>query len=236
MRELLVAGRRRVHEVWVSDAIERSGLVDEIADLAARHGVPLRPVARPRLDSMARTEAPQGVVARADPLAETDLGSLARAVPGGPVPFLVALDGVTDPHNVGALLRTAECAGATGVVFPRRRSAHVTPTVAKAASGAIEHLAMALVPGIPAALSELGRAGVWAVGLDARGDQSLFDLAVGAEPVVLVVGAEGRGLAPLARRRCDVVASIPQRGAVASLNVAVAGAIGCYEVARRRMA
>jgi 23S rRNA (guanosine2251-2'-O)-methyltransferase len=236
VRELLAAGRRRVRDVWLSEGLERSRLVGEIAELAAARGVPLRTVARARLDAEARTDAPQGVLARAEPLPEADLDSLARAAPAGPAPFLVALDGVTDPHNLGALLRTAECAGATGIVLPRHRSVHVTPTVAKAAAGAIEHLPMAVVPGIPAALSELRRAGVWAVGLDVDADQSLFDLAVATEPVVLVLGAEGRGLAPLARQRCDVVASIPQRGAVASLNVSVAGAIGCYEVARRRMA
>ncbi len=236
MRELLAAGRRRVREVWVSEGLDRSRPVAEITDLAARRGVPVRSVARARLDAAARTDSPQGVLAHAEPLQEVDLDALASGAPGGPAPFLVALDGVTDPHNLGAILRTAECAGATGVVLPRHRSVHVTPTVAKAASGAIEHLAMAVVPGIPAALVQLRRFGVWAVGLDVDGAENLFELSVATEPVVLVLGAEGRGLAPLARQRCDVVASIPQQGAVASLNVAVAGAIGCYEIARRRMA
>ena len=235
VHELLAAGRRRVRDVWISEGVPGGGPLADIAALAARRGVPVRSVPRARLDSTARTDAPQGVLAHAEPLQEADLDALARAAPGRSPPFLVVLDGVTDPHNLGAILRTAECAGATGVVLPRHRSVHVTPTVAKAASGAIEHLPMAVEPGIPAALGRLRRAGVWTVGLDVGAGESLFGLALATEPVALVLGAEGRGLAPLARQRCDVVVSIPLHGAVSSLNVAAAGALGCYEVARRRI-
>ena len=124
---------------------------------------------------------------------------------------------------------------ATGVVLPRHRAAHVTPTVAKAAAGAVEHLPIALVSGLPSALSRLKELGVWSVGLDGAGDTSLFgDLAVATEPVCLVLGAEGKGLSRLVRERCDVLAAIPLRGALASLNVSAAAAVACYEVARRR--
>ncbi|MDQ3306059.1 MAG: 23S rRNA (guanosine(2251)-2'-O)-methyltransferase RlmB, partial [Actinomycetota bacterium] len=149
-------------------------------------------------------------------------------------PFLVFLDGITDPQNLGALLRTAEGAGVSGVVLPRHRAAHITPTVAKAAAGAVEHLPMAVVGGLPTALAQARQAGVWTVGLDSGGDSSLFDLSLAAEPVALVLGAEGRGLGRLVRDRCDVVASIPLRGALPSLNVAAAAALACFEVTRRR--
>ncbi len=148
--------------------------------------------------------------------------------------FLVALDGVTDPRNLGAVLRCAETAGATGVVLPRHRSARVTPAVTKAAAGAIEYLPIASVAGIPAMLDRASRKGVWSVGLDEGGSQSLFDLNLTDQPIVLVLGAEGRGLARLTRDRCDVLAHIPMRGRVASLNVAAAAALACHEVARRR--
>ena len=191
-------------------------------------------VPRAKLERAARTDAPQGVLARARPLEEVELDTLCRAR-AGVSPFLLVLDGVTDPHNVGALLRTAECAGVTGVVLPRHRAVHVTPTVAKVAAGSIEHLAMAVVPGVPNALRQLDDLGVTSVGLDATASTSLFEL--GIEPgaaVALVMGAEGRGLAALTRRRCSALAAIPQFGALGSLNVAAAGAVACFELARRR--
>ena len=238
VRELLIAGKRRVRDVWISEGLDESALLAEIVGLAEDARVPVRRVPRTRLDAEARTDAPQGVVAHAEPLAEIDIERLTktRARPPGPArkPFLIALDGITDPHNLGALLRTAECAGATGVVLPRHRSAHVTPTVAKAAAGAIEYLPMAVVPGLPAALTTLKGRGVWTVGLDADADTSLFDLEVATEPVAIVLGAEGTGLSRLVRQRCDVVVAIPQLGAIESLNVSAAGALACYVVARRR--
>jgi predicted rRNA methylase len=151
-------------------------------------------------------------------------------------PFLVLLEGVTDPQNLGAILRSAECAGATGVAVPRHRSVHVTPAVTKAAAGAIEHLRMALVSGVPSALQALERLGVMTVGLDERGTSSLYELELGDRPVALVLGSEGSGLSQLARRRCDVLCRIPLGGELPSLNVSAAAAVACFEVARQRMA
>lgn len=233
MRELLIAGRRRVRELLVSDDRDDARPLQDLVDLATGEGVPVRIVSGRRLLAEARTDAPQGVVARAAPVREHDLDDLA-ATRDGVAPFLVALDGVTDPGNLGAVLRSAECAGATGVVLPRHRAAHLTPAATKAAAGAIEHLPMAVVGGLPTALASLRDHGVWIVGLDAGGDRSLFELEVGPEPVCLVLGAEGRGLSRLVRQRCDVVASIPLRGQLGSLNVAAAAALACYEVARHR--
>jgi 23S rRNA (guanosine2251-2'-O)-methyltransferase len=234
VRELLRARRRPIRDVWVSETLDESAVVAEILDLAAEAGVPIRRVARARLDAEARTEAPQGVLAHARPLAEADLADLCRA--GTVAPFVLVLDGVTDPQNLGALLRTGDAAGVTGVVLARHRAAHVTPAVTKAAAGAIEHLPMAVVPGIPAALSTLREAGIWTIGLAGDATDRLWDLQVGTEPLALVLGAEGSGLARLTRARCDVVVSIPQAGRLASLNVAAAGAVAAFEIARRRSA
>ena len=123
-----------------------------------------------RIDTLARTEAPQGVVALARPIEETPLETLCGRPGAVGLPFLLVLDGITDPHNLGALLRSAECAGVTGVVLPRHRSAHLSPTVAKVAAGAIEHLPMALVAGVPTALQRLGALGVWTIGLAGEAD------------------------------------------------------------------
>lgn len=235
VRELLVAGRRDVREVWVASDVADRGAIADLVELAEDLRVKVLRVSGPKLAGSARSEAPQGVLARCAPLSEADLEELARRGAGA-APFLVALDGVTDPGNLGAVLRSAECAGATGVVLPRHGSVLVTPTVAKAAAGAIEHLPIALVPGLPNALARLRSAGVWVVGLDESASVPVRDLALSAEPVCLVLGAEGRGLAPLVRRRCDTLVSIPMVGRLGALNVAAAAAIALYEVACHRAA
>jgi 23S rRNA (guanosine2251-2'-O)-methyltransferase len=219
--------------VWMAEGTDPAPILAEIVELAGEARVPVRTVPRARIDSMARTDAPQGVLARAEPLAETDLERLVRAG-DGPKPFLLAVDGVTDPHNLGALLRTAEVAGVTGVILPRHRTVHVTPTVAKAAAGAIEHLRFAVVPGLPAALSVLKDKGVWSVGLASDAATSVHELEVATEPIVLVLGAEGEGLSRLTEQRCEILAGIPQHGRIESLNVSAAGAVALFEVARRR--
>ncbi len=162
---------------------------------------------------------------------ELDVLAQRRAVS----PFLLVVDGVTDPHNLGALLRSAECAGISGVVLPRHRSAHLSPTVTKVAAGAIEHLRFSVVGGIPAALTQLRELGVWTVGLAGEASRSLYDLELGDAPLAVVVGSEDRGLAPLVRRRCDELAAIPRSGQISSLNVSAAGAVAFFELARQRV-
>lgn len=219
----------------VAEHAGSSDVMDEIVELAARARVPVRETNRASLGRLAGLDVHQGVVAIAEPIQPVELDALAAPEPGT-VPLLVALDGVTDPHNVGAVLRSAESAGATGAVLARHGGPTITATVAKAAAGAVEHLAIASVARIPAALERLRSLGVWVVGLDSGGDAELFGLQLLTEPVVLVMGAEGSGLSRLGRERCDVVASIPRKGQIASLNVSAAAALACYEVLRVRTA
>ncbi len=237
MRELLLAGRRKTLEVIFSSGLDDAPILDDIIDLADENKVPLREMSRGKFDSTARTESSQGVIALAQPMPEHELDELAQATDPvtGAAPFLLAVDGVTDPGNLGALLRSAECAGVTGVLLPRHRAAHLSPTVTKAAAGAIEHLPMALVGGLPSALSRLSDLGVWIVGLDGDAPASLFDLTLATEPVALVMGSEGKGLSRLVAQRCDTLVSIPLRGSMGSLNVSAAGTLACYEIARRRV-
>jgi len=234
VRELLLAGRRNVREVWLLSEQEPADVLDDIVELAEAERVPVRRVGKGRFFTEARCEAPQGVLAKAAPLEPVLLDDLAEGRRGQAPPFLVAVDGVTDPGNLGALLRSAECAGVSGIVLPRHRAVHVTPTVTKTAAGAVEHLSFALVGGLPTALQDLSRAGLWVVGLDAGGSVGLWDLPAADGPIALVLGAEGSGLSRLARQRCDAVASIPLAGALGSLNVAAAAALACFEVARAR--
>ena len=193
-----------------------------------------------KFDAEARTRSHQGVLALAEPLVETTLDDLCEPTGSGRwlrPPFILVLDGVTDPQNVGSLFRIAECAGVTGVVLGRHGAAHVTPTVAKVAAGAIEHLKIAVAPGIPTAIARLTTSGVNCIGLDAGAELSIYEVDYEASEdvgsgVALVLGDEGRGLAALTKRRCNVLASIPQRGSIGSLNVAAAGAVACFEIAR----
>ncbi|MGA1406339.1 MAG: TrmH family RNA methyltransferase, partial [Ilumatobacteraceae bacterium] len=233
VRELLIAQRRRVHEIVIADDIERNPVIAEITDLAGAQRVALRRLPRRDIDEMARSEAPQGVIARAEPLAEVlldevlvrtqgdgseelSVGGVAGSVPGDKL-FLVAVDGVTDPGNLGAILRSCEGAGVDAVILPRHRAVHITPSAAKAAAGAIEYLTMCVVPGLPTAIQQLRDANVWVVGLDDAADKPLFGLGdLAREHVCLVLGAEGPGLSRLVRERCDLVVSIPMSGALSS--------------------
>ncbi|HAP76996.1 MAG TPA: 23S rRNA (guanosine(2251)-2'-O)-methyltransferase RlmB, partial [Acidimicrobiaceae bacterium] len=240
VRELLIAGKRKVREIWVAGRtdeapLEENEVVGDIIEIARTMRVQVTQVARKRLDMQARSEAPQGVIAFAAPLPETDLGDLLKRRAGDP-PFLVAVDGVTDPGNLGALLRCCDGAGVHGVIIPRHRAVHITPTAAKSAAGAAEHVPMALVGGLPAALARVKEAGIWVVGLDDEADRSLFDLAdLATDGICLVLGAEGAGLSRLVRERCDLIVSIPMRGRLSSLNVSAAAALATYEVARHRV-
>ena len=234
VRELLVAGTRSVREVVLAGDLDPAPILDDIIDLADEARVSIRELTRSRFESMAHTESPQGVLALAAPLLDHDLDDLLVTDASGRRPFLLVLDGVTDPGNLGAMFRSAECAGVTGVVLPRHRSARVTATVTKAAAGAIEHLRLAGVTGVPSALGRLSSAGVWSVGLDTGGSIPIYDLAVADQPLALVLGSEGRGLSRLVRERCDALAHIPLFGILGSLNVGVAAAIALFEVARRR--
>jgi 23S rRNA (guanosine2251-2'-O)-methyltransferase len=232
VRELLVAGRRPVRRLLLAEGLEPSAQLDEIEALARQRKVRVETVGRRRLEAEALTEAPQGVLAMAAPIEPVDLEALCAPTSGAA--FLVVVAGVSDPRNLGALLRSAECAGVTGIVLARHRAAHLSPAAVKVAAGAVEHLSFAVVGGIPAALSTLSDLGVWTLGLAGESPSSLFDASFGEGPVALVVGGEEKGLAPLVRKRCDLVVGIPHRGALPSLNVAAATAVACFEVARQR--
>jgi 23S rRNA (guanosine2251-2'-O)-methyltransferase len=234
VRELLIAGKRKVREIWVASELDDNEVVGDIVALARNERVQVLNVSRRKLDAVARSEAPQGVIAFAAPLPEADFSDFLRRRSGRP-PFLVAVDGVTDPGNLGALLRCCDGAGVDGVVLPRHRAVHITPTAAKAAAGAVEYVPMVVVGGLPAALARIRDAGIWVIGLDDAADRSLFEIGdLAAEGVCLVLGAEGAGLSRLTRERCDMIVSIPMRGRLSSLNVSAAAALATYEIARAR--
>lgn len=192
------------------------------------------PVDRRKLDNMSITHAHQGVIAlaAARPYATLD-DIFALAESRGEAPLIVVCDELSDPHNLGAIIRSAECAGAHGVVIPKRRSAGLTPVVAKASAGAIEYMPVARVSNISSALKELQARGVWVYGTAADGTQELFD-ANFQGPTAIVIGNEGDGMGRLVRQTCDVLVRIPMRGRISSLNASAAAAILLYEAVRQR--
>jgi 23S rRNA (guanosine2251-2'-O)-methyltransferase len=206
--------------------------IEDLLVLARQKGLTIERVDQSTLDRAARGGGHQGVVADLSPVHDVTIADLIASAAPDP-PLIVVLDGIEDPHNVGAILRTADAAGVHGVVRQRRHSAALDGVVAKASAGALTHMPVATVVNIARAVEELRAAGVWTVGLaaDAPERYDQIDLTV---PSALVVGAEGTGLRRLVRERCDRLASIPMLGAVESLNVSVAAGVALYEAVRQR--
>jgi 23S rRNA (guanosine2251-2'-O)-methyltransferase len=231
--EALRAGRP-MDRILLASGAGRSALGD-LLDLAQRRGVEVQTVPRSVIDAEARSGAHQGVLAVVAPIQPIGLPEL-LAVPlaGREPPFFLALDGVEDPHNLGALARSAEAAGCHGLVVPRHRSAPLSAVAVKSSAGALEHLPIAEVPNLARAVDQLRASGIWCIGLDGSADASLFTLELADEPVCVVVGSEGSGLHRLVRDSCDALVRIPMSGQIESLNASVAGALALFEVRRRR--
>jgi 23S rRNA (guanosine2251-2'-O)-methyltransferase len=190
---------------------------------------------RRKLDGMSRTHSHQGVIALAairEYVTPDDILRIAREK--GEPPLVVVCDELSDPHNLGAVIRTAECAGAHGVIIPKRRSAGLTAVVAKTSAGAVSHVPVARVPNIPSLLKELKDGGLWIFGADASGGTALYEADLKG-PCAIVIGSEGTGMGRLVREGCDFLVSIPMRGKLNSLNASAAAAILLYEAVRQRL-
>jgi 23S rRNA (guanosine2251-2'-O)-methyltransferase len=234
VREALRARHRHLYRLILAGG-SRGAVVDEITALAGKAGVSIQRTDQHALDALCGEANHQGVALETSgyPYATLpDLLVVARK--RSEAPFLLVLDHLQDPQNLGSLLRTAEAAGAHGAVIPRRRAAGVTPAVVRASAGASEHLAVAQVTNLARTLAELKEAGLWIAGLEASPKaQRLHDVDL-TGPLGLVVGSEGQGMARLIGERCDFLLRLPMRGHIESLNAAVAGAIALYEVRRQR--
>lgn len=224
--------RERSFDYVAIMAGRRDARAQSIFEAARDAGVPVRQVSRDQLARLANTQTHQGVVAITSEKQYTDIDDVV-AQKRGEHSFLVVLDGVEDPHNLGAIIRTADAAGADGIVIPDRRAAHVTGTVSKASAGASEYLPVAKVTNINRTLEDLKEANIWTIGLDERADKSYEEVDYNMD-CALVLGAEGSGLHEHVRKKCDFLISIPMLGRVPSLNVSVAAAVVMYEVVRQR--
>lgn len=242
--EGLIEGRNAVTEALRSGtAIDKlyiaKGETDRtlarIAAQAREAGVVVVEADRRKLDAMSGTHSHQGVIAMAAAAAYASVEDLlARAAGRGEPPLLVVCDEISDPHNLGAVIRTAECAGAHGVVIPKRRSAGLTAVVAKTSAGAVAHMPVARVPNIPALLKDLKKRGVWVYGASAAGGTLLYDADLKGAAAI-VIGSEGRGMTRLVEESCDVLVRIPMAGKLNSLNASAAAAVLLYEAVRQRL-
>jgi 23S rRNA (guanosine2251-2'-O)-methyltransferase len=232
--EALRAGRRQIIELYV--VLGRPApLQTDIVRLAQQRRIPIRKVTPAQLESYTGTDVHQKIGAKVTAVAADDLNRLlTRPSDPGTDPFYLLLDGVVDPRNLGALVRTAVCIGATAVITPKDRSAPFSAAAAKASAGAVEHARLCRVTNMRATVTALKKRGVWIVGLDRDGDASIYESDF-TMPLGLVVGGEQKGLRPLVKKHCDFLVHIPQKGPVDSLNAAVAGAVAMYEIFRQKM-
>jgi 23S rRNA (guanosine2251-2'-O)-methyltransferase len=235
VQEALAAGRRDLFEVYVDRRNTASGRLPSILAAAEARGIEIRPMDAAQMASLAGTPAHQGVAARVSVYSGHDFSSLLAAAGRPEAGLFLALDQIVDPHNLGAVLRTALCAGVEAVLVPKDRSAPPTPAVSKISAGALEHIRLAPVTNLVRALEAMKAAGRWVAGLDRSAGESIYraDLTL---PMVLVIGGEGRGMRPLVRRTCDLLVSIPQTGPLDSLNASVAAGIALFEIVRQRAA
>lgn len=233
VREALKSGRA-INKLLVASG-DRTGSMREIIGMARTQGLVVQEVDSARLNALTEGARHQGVVALVAPTNYVEIEDiLARAHAKGEAPFLIVLDEITDPHNLGAILRSADAAGAHGVIIPKRRSVPLTAVVAKASAGAIEYVPVARVSNIAQTLDSLKKNGIWVVGAEASGDRPYYEADLNG-PIALVIGGEGSGIKRLVQEKCDFLVRIPMRGKMSSLNASVACSLLLYEVMRNRL-
>lgn len=231
--EALKSGRG-INKLWIASG-DREGSVAEIAALAKERGIVVQYVERAKIEALAGGHRHQGVLAYVAPVPYAELDDILKAAEEkGEAPFLVLLDELEDPHNLGALLRTADATGVHGILIPKRRSVSLNATVAKTSAGAVEYVPVARIGNIAQTLKKLKKKGFWVAGADMDGEKAYYEADL-TGPLVLVVGSEGRGMSRLTKEACDFIVSMPMVGRINSLNASVAGSILMYESMRQRL-
>jgi 23S rRNA (guanosine2251-2'-O)-methyltransferase len=244
MREDLIEGRNAVIEALKSDRTieyiliakgDMVGSISVVLALAKEKGIVIKEADRRKLDEMSQTSAHQGVIAIVTPYKYFQLNDILKyAEEKGEKPFIIILDEIEDPHNFGSIIRTAEVCGAHGIIIPKRKNVGATPTVYKTSAGAIEHMKIAKVTNINAAIEEMKERGMWVYGADMDGEDYIFNTDL-TGAVALVIGSEGRGISKLTKEKCDVLVKIPMVGKITSLNASVAGGIMMYEIMKQKI-
>lgn len=225
----LLQNKKQIYEVILSDTWKDKHIVNEIK----KQNIPLRTMGKKKMDALLKTDNHQGIAAKINDYQTYEMDDLLQTVPEGKLPLFVMLDGIEDPHNLGAILRTCDCVGVDGVILGKHRSVALTPTVAKVSTGAIDTIKVAIVNNLSQTLNQLKTKGFWIVAADAAQAmdyrQGTYDV-----PLVLVVGSEGFGISKLVRKHCDYAIALPMEGSITSLNASVACAVLLYEIHAQR--
>lgn len=231
--EALRAGRA-IHKIWMQDNAHKQ-LAQDIMTAAKKAGIAVQRVDRRKLDQLLSEVPHQGVVAQVAAQSYVDVDDIiARAKRAGEVPFILVLDEIEDPHNLGSIIRTAECTGVHGIIIPKRRAVGLTAAVSKISVGAIEHVAVARVTNVAQTIDALKEQGIWIAGADGAADQSVFASDV-TMPIALVIGNEHKGIGRLIKQKCDFLIKLPMFGRINSLNASVAAGAIMYEIVRQRL-
>ena len=228
------AGRRQIHEIYVCGD-QPAKRIQTITDQARRKNIPVTGVTREEICRISETPHHQDIAARTGPCPVMDFGSLLNNCGrDAENAFLLIIDSIEDPQNLGALVRTAVCTGIAGILIPRDRAAAPTPAVSRASAGALEHARLCMVTNLTNCMKDLKKNHFWIIGLDQQGRDPLYDTDM-TGPRALVIGGEDKGIRPLVKRHCDFLCHIPQTGPINSLNASVAGGIALYEALRQRI-
>lgn len=224
---------REIDKILIAKGSEQ-GSIQKIIGMAKEKRIVIQYVEKAKLDAMSETKAHQGVIALVTPYSYKTVDDIMKAAEDkNEDPFIIILDEIEDPHNLGAIIRTAECAGAHGVIIPKRRAVGLTPVVIKVSAGAVEYMNIAKVSNIASTIEELKERGVWIYGADMDGEQDYFNRDLSG-PIAIVIGSEGKGIGRLIREKCDFLVKIPMNGKISSLNASVAASVMMYEVLRQR--
>ena len=233
--EALQAGRRKFHRIFLAPGAVSSRRLEKLRKLASRSNIPVGSTSATMLERMGQSEHHQGVVARVSPFPLTALTTILDPKEADAVGrFLIILDNLTDPQNLGAIIRSALAVDAEAIILPKNRSAGPTPAVSKTSAGALEHVRLVRVTNLVAAMRQLRQVGCWLYGLEPAAQRSVFGADLTGS-VALIIGGEEKGIRPLVKKNCDLLLSIPQSGRVESLNASVAAAIAMFEVYRQRL-
>lgn len=231
--EALASRRRNIHEIYLQKD-NKSSRLDRLASLATHRGIRVKTVGSGDLNALVGVTGHQGAAARVDPFPLTAVSDLlAGSEAKGGTHFLLMLDNVLDPQNLGAIIRTALCVGIDGVIMPKDHSAPPTPAVSKASAGALEHILLSRVTNLVQTIKHCKKSGLWVMGLDKEAERSIYDGDMTGS-LAIVLGGEQKGIRPLVKKNCDFLVSIPQLGALDSLNASVAAAVAMYEALRQR--
>ena len=224
---------RTINKILVAKG-EREGSIKQIIALAKEKGIVVQDVEKGKLDSLSQTNSHQGVIAYVAVKEYVEVDDILKAAEEkGEEPFIILLDEITDPHNLGSILRTANAVGAHGVIIPKRRAIGLTATVSKASAGAVEYVPVARVTNLVQTIEYLKKQNIWVVGTDLSGEKPFYSSDLRG-PIALVVGSEGEGMGRLVSEKCDFIVNIPMKGQISSLNAAVAGAVLMYEILKQR--